>query len=100
MYSQRQNLSKFSFPVKHLAQVAVKHLSGEIYAEAKALQGETSPLVGLGARWPWHFGGPHSKHFLEHFSSRGESSQKASPSEEQQTNHKQQNNKTTNNKTR
>ena len=57
MYSQRQNLSKFSFPVKHLAQVAVKHLSGEIYAEAKALQGETSPLVGLGARWPWRFGG-------------------------------------------
>ena len=56
MYSLRQNLSKFSFPVKH-AQVAVKHLSGEIYAEAKALQGETSPLVVLGARWPWHFEG-------------------------------------------
>lgn len=79
MYSLRQNLSEPSFPVKHLAQVAVKHLSGEIYAEAKALQGETSPLVVLGARWPWHFGGAgciyfgsvalmlHSKHFLEHF---------------------------------
>lgn len=45
MYSQRQSLSEPSFPVKHLAQVAVKHLSGEIYAEAKA-PGECSGRVG------------------------------------------------------
>ena len=52
----RQNLGEPSFPMKHLAQVAVKDLSGEIYAEAKASPGKTIALVGLGARRPWHLG--------------------------------------------